>query len=226
MNSVESTSKDKPMRIRGELWRLGSCLILATLGLACGAAPKTNYYTVRLPQPPVATDVGKGQLGVALPQADHLLRQDRIVYFTQQHGLNYYHYHRWAEPPASMLQSALIRRVQSAGLFGDVVPYRAQKGLDFVLRGRLLALEEVDSGTEVSARFGLQLELVRQEDAQLVWSGGHQCERPVGTKSVDAVVDALSSCVEEGLAELTRSLGAAVDELQRAAAAKQQETKP
>lgn len=207
-------------------WQMGLGLILTLACMACGSAPRTNYYTVRLPQPPAATDSGKGQLGVALLQADHLLRQDRIVYFTQQHGLNYYHYHRWAEPPASMVQSALIRKIQAAGMFGDVVQYRSQKGLDYVLRGRLLALEEVDSGTEVSARFGLQLELVRQEDAQVVWSNGHQCERPVGTKSVDAVVDALSGCVEEGLTQLTQSLGAAVSELQRAAAAKKQEANP
>jgi len=214
------------MRDQTKPWRLTLGLMLALACVACGSGPRTNYYTVRLPQPPTLTESGKGQLGVAPLQAEHLLRQDRIVYFTQQHGLNYYHYHRWAEPPAFMVQSALIRRIQAAGLFGDVVPYRAQKGLDYVLRGRLLALEEVDSGTEVSARFGLQLELVRQEDAQVVWSNGHHCERPVGTKSVDAVVDALSGCVDEGLTQLTRSLGATLSELARAAAARKQEAKP
>lgn len=225
MRNDESTLKGEPMTMHARSWWTGLCLLLGLAGLACGSAPPTNYYTVRIPQPPAAAENGKGQLGVALPQAEHLLRQDRIVYFTQEHGLNFYHYHRWAEPPAFMVQSALIRRLQSAGMFGDVVPYRAQKGLDYLLRGRLLALEEVDSGTEVSARFGLQLELVRQEDAQVVWSSGHNCQRPVGTKSVDAVVEALSGCVEEGLTQLTQSLGAAVEQLQRAAA-KQQEAKP
>jgi len=214
------------MKHQMNAWGVGLALILALACMACGSAPPMNYYTVRLPQPPAATDSGKGQLGVALLQADHLLRQDRIVYFTQQHGLNYYHYHRWAEPPTSMVQSALIRKIQAAGMFGDVVQYRAQKGLDYVLRGRLLALEEVDAGTEVSARFGLQLELVRQEDAHVVWSNGHQCERPVATKSVDAVVEVLSGCVEEGLTQLTQSLGAAVSELQRVEAAKKQEANP
>lgn len=214
------------MKHQMKTWGVGLALIFALACMACGSAPPMNYYTVRLPQPPAATGSGKGQLGVALLQADHLLRQDRIVYFTQQHGLNYYHYHRWAEPPVSMVQSALIRKIQAAGMFGDVVQYRAQKGLDYVLRGRLLALEEVDAGTEVSARFGLQLELVRQEDAHVVWSNGHQCERPVATKSVDAVVEVLSGCVEEGLTQLTQSLGAAVSELQRAEAAKKQEANP
>jgi ABC-type uncharacterized transport system auxiliary subunit len=214
------------MRLQTKGWRLGLGLILALAGAGCGSGPRTNYYTVRLPNPPAATSSGNGQLGVAVVQAEHLLRQDRIVYFNQQHGLNFYHYHRWAEPPAFMVQSALIRRIQAAGMFGDVVAYRAQKGLDYVLRGRLLALEEVDTATEVSARFGLQLELVRQEDARVVWNNSHHCERPVGIKSVDAVVDALSGCVEEGLTQLISSLSATVSELQRAAAAKKQEGNP
>ncbi|MGH9863431.1 MAG: ABC-type transport auxiliary lipoprotein family protein [Candidatus Acidiferrales bacterium] len=195
----------------------------AVLFCACGSAPRTSFYTIRLaPPPPSAAGsssdqpAAAGQLGVALLQANHLLRQDRIVYFTQQNTLNFYHYHRWAESPASMVQSELIRRLQSAGIIGDVVPYHAQKGLDYVLRGNLQAMEEVDSGTEVNARFALELQLVRQEDAQMVWSDRRACERPVTTKNVDAVVEALSGCAEESLDQLTRSLGEAVSRLEAA----------
>lgn len=193
---------------------LSALTLWALVGLACGSAPRTNFYTVRLgPGPVPASGSASGQLGVAVPQANHLLRQDRIVYFTNPSGLNFYHYHRWAESPTFMVQSALIRRLQGAGLFGDVVAFHAQKGLDYVLRSRLLAMEEVDTPTEVSARFGLELELVRQEDARVVWSGRHECERPVATKTVDTVVETLSGCMEETLNELTGSLAAAVPHL-------------
>lgn len=206
-------------------WAIGVLILWALASLACGSAPRTNFYTLRLPPPPAAgSSPASGQLGVALPQADHLLRQDRIVYFIDPNGLNFYNYHRWAEAPAFMVQSALIRRLQGAGLFGDVVPYRAQKGLDYVLRGRLLAMEEVDTATEVTARFGLELDLVRQESAQVVWSGSHRCERPVSAKTVEAVVETLSGCVDESLSELTASLGARVARLSQTAA--EARTKP
>jgi ABC-type uncharacterized transport system auxiliary subunit len=144
---------------------------------------------------------------VAKPSASHLLRQDRIVYFSNQNELNFYHYHRWAEPPPALVQSLMIQELRAAGVFDDVVAYRAQPGLDYVLRGQLLAMEEVDEGTEVKARFGLALELVRQEDNRTLWSQQHRCERPVSGETVEAVVSAINTCVDETLTQLTRSLG-------------------
>lgn len=190
----------------------GVALALLVLSAAgCGSAPRTSHYTIEYAPPAGAASASTGsQLGVALPRASHLLRQDRIVYFTGPNEMNFYEYHRWAEPPNFMLQSLLIRQLRAAGLFDNIVPYRAQKGLDYVLQGRLLAMEEVDSPNGITARFGLELELVRQEDAHVVWTGRHNCERPVGAKTVPAVVEAMNGCVQESLGELTRSLGGAV----------------
>jgi len=195
---------------------------LALAALACGGAPRTNYYTVDYrPAASGASGAATSQVGVAVPHANHLLRQDRIVYFTNQNELNYYHYHRWAESPAFMVQALLIRQLRSTGLFDDIVAYRAQKSLEYVLRGQLLAMEEVDTATEVKARFGLELELVRQEDAHVVWNGRHTCERLVAAKTVEAVVTTMSECTEETLSTLTRSLGDTLSQLERAAAEKE-----
>ncbi|MBI4467641.1 MAG: membrane integrity-associated transporter subunit PqiC [Acidobacteria bacterium] len=196
---------------RGKL-AVGVLLMLAAT--ACGA-PRTSFYTLQLASPVQSASASRGQLGVEAPRASHLLRQDRIVYFTQQNQLNFYQYHRWAEPPVFMVQSLLIRQLQGARLFDHVMPYRAQKGLDYLLRGRLLALEEVDgSAAGITARFGLELELVRQKDAEVVWTGRASRERPVSEKTMEAVVEAMSGCVEESLEELTRSMGAALSELE------------
>lgn len=190
-------------------------LVLALAAFSCGKTPRTNFYTLQLGPPaarasaPTAT-----QVGVERPRASHLLRQDRIVYFSGDNELNFYQYHRWAEPPDFQVQSLLIRQLRGAGLFDNVVPYRAQKGLDYVLRGRLLAMEEVDAPGGISARFGLELELVRQGDAQVVWSDRAARECPVAAKNVPAVVEALSNCAGQGLSQLTGSLGGAVARLQ------------
>ena len=202
------------MKNRRQLCILAALAVLLTAA-ACGKAPATNFYTIDLPAP---SEVGAApaavQVGVDRPRASHLLRQDRIVYFTSGNELNFYQYHRWAEPPVFLVQSALIRQLRSAGLFDNVVPYRAQKGLDYVVRGRLLAMEEVDTPGGVTARFGLELELVRQKDAQVVWSGRATRERPVATNSVEGVVEAMGGCVQESLDELTRSMSGALGRLE------------
>lgn len=201
--------------------RLAGLAVLVLVVAACGSAPRTSHYTISLAPPPGGSSTLTGsQLGVALPRASHLLRQDRIVYFTGPTEMNFYEYHRWAEPPVFMMQSLLIRQLRAAGLFDNIVPYRAQKGLDYVLQGRLLAMEEIDSPSGITARFGLELELVRQEDAHVVWTGRRDCERPVSAKTVPALVEAMSGCVQESLGELTRSLGSAVAQLPPPTAAK------
>ena len=203
------------------LIRVAVCLLLGLSLAACGKVPPTYYYTVRYQGPhSPASAVLEARLGVAIPEAEHLLRQDRIVYFTGGSELNYYQYHRWAESPTFMVQSLLLRQLRGARLFTAIVPYRAQKGLDYVLRGRLLALEEVDSGpSNIIARFGLELELVRQEDGQVVWTGRAQRERSVASKTVGALVEALNGCVAEVLDQLSGSLREAVMQLQPTPAA-------
>jgi ABC-type uncharacterized transport system auxiliary subunit len=203
------------MKHRQEFWNLAGVVLLLVAGAACGKTPATNFYTINLPAPSEAGSAPAAwQVGVERPRASHLLRQDRIVYFTSGNELNFYQYHRWAEPPEFLVQSAVIRRLQAVGLFDNVVPYRAQKGLDYVVRGHLLAMEEVDSPSGVTARFGLELELVRQKDAVVVWSGRATRERPVATNSVEAVVEAMGGCVGESLDELASSLRGALARLQ------------
>lgn len=223
MRSDAFASSEVDMRIQlGRLWALAVLFLAALATAACGSAPRTSFYTIDFPPPrPARTAPAGSRVGVAKPSATHLLRQDRLVYFTNQNELNFYNYHRWAASPPELVQGLLIRQLRSAGLFDDVVPYRAQTGLDYVLRGELLAMEEVDTASEVKARFALALELVRQKDAHVVWVGRHACERPVAQKSVDAVVETLSGCIEETLGNLSGSLAGSLPEIERVANAQE-----
>lgn len=204
------------MMVKEQPWRAMAALVVLTLGsMACGSAKSSDYYTLRVnPSANSAGVTGGKQLGVALPQAAHLLRQDRLVYFTNDNQLNFYQYHRWAESPVFMVRRLLIEHLRARGGFGQVVPYQAQKGLDYLLRGRLLAMEEVDEPDRILARFGLELELVRQEDEQVVWMGRDSCQRPVERQEVAAVVEALSGCAQEILGKLSGSLAEKVSQLE------------
>lgn len=217
MKSVESEWKAREMNSRFALPKAGLIVLVGLLVAACGSGPRAQHYTINFsPVASGSSDMGTSAVGVAVPRASHLLRQDRIVYFSSDNELNFYQRHRWADSPTRLVQSALIRQLRAANLFDDIVPYRAQKGLDYVLRGHLLSMEEVDAPEEIKARFALELELVRQEDDHVVWTGRHSCERGVATKSVPAVVESLSGCVQESLGELTRSLATSLPQIEAA----------
>ena len=77
---------------------------------------------------------------------------------------------------------------------------------DFILRGYLGALNEVDDPTGIKARFTLQLELFDVKEARVVWSDSFTHDEPVAQKNVSAVVQSLQKGVNLGIDQLTASL--------------------
>lgn len=208
------------MNNRNSKLGLAGVILLVAMLVACGKVPATQHYALTFtPSAGASSPLPGSQLGVAVPHASHVLRQDRIVYYTSPHEMNYYEYHRWSDSPPYLVQGLLMREMQASGLFDNVVQYRAQKGLDYVLQGHLQSMEEVDNGSEVGVRFGLELELVRQEDGHVVWSDQHACERSVGQKNLDAVVQTMSGCVQDSLDALSRSLAQAAPGIKAAESA-------
>lgn len=174
--------------------RLGAMMLAAVLLSACGSVPKTHYYSVTMPAAaPAADSESAGVLDVARFQAATVLRDDRILYYQTPTELNYYEYHRWSSQPAVMMAELVSRRVRASGVFSDVrLNPRTAPG-DFQLRGRLLNFEELDYEAGGHVRVALELDLVRNRDHQIVWSGIERRERAIEGKGVGAVVDALNA---------------------------------
>ncbi len=77
---------------------------------------------------------------------------------------------------------------------------------DFLLRGHLNSLNEVDEGSGIKARFNIQLELFDQKAGLVVWTESYSHDEPVEKKTVSAVVESLQRDVNAGLEQLTTSL--------------------
>ncbi|MGE5326280.1 MAG: ABC-type transport auxiliary lipoprotein family protein [Deltaproteobacteria bacterium] len=178
--------------------RLGAMMLAALLLSACGSVPKTHYYSVTMPTAaPTADSESAGVLDVARFQAASVLRDDRILYYQTPTELNYYEYHRWSAQPAVMMAELVSRRVRASGVFSDVrLNPRTTPG-DFQLRGRLLNFEELDFQAGGHVRVALELDLVRNSDHTIIWSGTERRERAVEGKGVGAVVDALNASAAE-----------------------------
>lgn len=179
----------------------------------CGAARPVKYYTLNpapVPEPSVPVE-NDAPLPVTILigriTASHLYLDNPIVYSSGGVELGTYPSHRWAEVPTEMLETMLTQSLRAKGKFRSVGRLGSRAKGDYILRGHLYSLEEVDSPSLV-ARFSLSLDLFQPKTGNVVWSQSYSHDEPVNKKTVSAVVEALRQDVLAGLDQLTNSLDA------------------
>ena len=86
-------------------------------------------------------------------------------------------YHRWAETPPEMLEQMLVTRLRSSGQYKAVQRLSSSARGDYVLRGHLFALNEMDDASGIKARFSFQLELFDPKAGTVVWSERYTARR-------------------------------------------------
>jgi len=179
----------------------------------CGAARPVKYYTLNpapVPEPSVSVE-NDAPLPVTILigriTASHLYLDSPIVYSAGGVELGTYASHRWAEVPTEMLETMLTQSLRAKGKFRSVGRLGSRARGDYILRGHLYSLEEVDSPSLV-ARFSLSLELFQPKTGNVVWSQSYSHDEPVSKKTVPAVVEALRQDVLAGIDQLTNSLDA------------------
>jgi ABC-type uncharacterized transport system auxiliary subunit len=186
-------------------------LLLCTLALltaGCGASRPVKYYVLD-PGPDTLATATPAQypitLLVARLNSSHLYRDDRLVYGSGPVQLGTYEYQRWSEPPVEMVQDALVTALRNSGLYRSVSPIGSSLRGQYILRGRLTSLDEVDK-PQITARFSLELELFDPRAGMTVWTGSYSHDEPVNGKTVPDVVEALDRNVRTGVQQLAANV--------------------
>jgi ABC-type uncharacterized transport system auxiliary subunit len=187
-----------------------TALVVAITGLlsACGASRAVKYYILDI-------DVPQNASGQPLPvtllvgriTTTHLYRDDRLVFGSGPVELGTYEYERWAETPADMIQDILVSSLRSTGQYRSVSKMASTLRADYIVRGRLFALYEVDNKPKLSGRFSVELELFDPKAGNTVWTDSYSHEEPVSGKKVQDVVEALDKTVRAGMQQLTANMG-------------------
>jgi len=184
-------------------------LAIAVAGLcSCGSVPATKYYQLK---PPAETN--SVPAGDALPitllvgplKASHLYREDKLVYATDSEEMGTYQTHRWAQPPTEMMQDLLWRSLKRSGRYSAVNILTSSSRGDFLLEGNLYDFKEI-SGSTLTARVNLELELRDIKTGAIVWTHSYAHDEPVAGKGVSAVVAALDLNAQRGISEIQASL--------------------
>jgi len=138
--------------------------------------------------------------------APRVLRDDRVVYGMTDVEMGVDEYHRWTEPPTEMIEQLLVEHLRRAGQYKGVQRISSTARGDYLLRGHLTSLNEIDDPPKITARFNIQLELFDSKTGNVVWTDSYSHDEPVEKKSVSAVVLSLQKNVNAGIAQLTGSL--------------------
>jgi ABC-type uncharacterized transport system auxiliary subunit len=184
--------------------------LMLCLGIlnGCGAARPSKFYQLTPP-----SDKTSGADPAPFPvtlllgpiTTSHLYRDDHIVYTSTGQALGTYEYQRWAEPPSEMISDVLLRELQESERYQHVYSLRSDSRGDYVLRGRLYDLREID-GNGVAVRVALEFELRDSKTGAVVWSRTYSHDESVNGKDVSAVVAALNHNVQNGISEVMGGL--------------------
>ena len=188
--------------------------LLAVL-LACGAkVPPTLFYVLDLSAPAPAADPLDSTAMLMPVRTGRVVGQGRIVYRESREQVGFYEYHRWAEDPEETVARALRSELLASGTFASVVPFDGRTKADFLLRGELLRLEEIDYGGPVRAEAEISLELVDAATGRVVWSRSVARDGPVAASAVPAVVSGMSLAAAQAIRQLAKELDDRVRSLQ------------
>jgi ABC-type uncharacterized transport system auxiliary subunit len=191
---------------KAQRWAVAA-LLLAMLTACGGKVPPTNYYVLELPAPEAKPPDALPYTAVVMPfRASEMLLQDRIVYRESPSQVGFYEYHRWAEDPRTTILRSLLNQLRAKGSFDRVVPFEGRTNVDYVVRGRLEQLEEVDYGGGVSVQVKISAQLIDASTNRPVWTDTAEATGPVSTSEVRAVVEQMSSAMRTAVGRLVEGI--------------------
>jgi ABC-type uncharacterized transport system auxiliary subunit len=133
------------------------------------------------------------------------LRETPIAYRTGPNEIGTYEFSRWIEPPVELVQMNLIHALKSSGNYMSVETLGSSSEGQYVVRGRLYDFEEVD-GPTIAGLVSMEFDLYDRKSAKVVWSHSYSQSEPVQGSEMSAVVAALNTNLDRGLAETAAGL--------------------
>jgi len=185
---------------------------LLALALAAGAcagapAPVDHYYSLVVAAPADRDGIPlRGTLHVDRLRTDALIGQRHLLYRERAESaeIRQLNYHRWNDPPAVALQTALIDFLRESGV-ANVMEAGARTRPDYTISGRLRRFEQV---LDDDPRVVVELDLsVTRSNGDLIVDGSYSEQRPASgiSAAAEAMGEAVRAIFERFVADLRRA---------------------
>ncbi|MGI6394640.1 MAG: ABC-type transport auxiliary lipoprotein family protein [bacterium] len=173
-------------------------ILIGTTGCSIfsSSAPAKHYYQIYYTP---AKTLGKkiaGTVRIKTFETDKIYRIHNIVKRKSQNEIQYYTSHFWASRPTDMVTDQIAKHVSEIELFSDVI-MQLDRRPDFVLTGRILALDLVDSDEKWFARAALVFELRDYKSDRTVIAHSFDIRKEVPSKRIVHVVRVIGEIIEK-----------------------------
>jgi cholesterol transport system auxiliary component len=137
----------------------------------------------------------------------------RMAYIEEPHRIDYFANHRWADSPARMLESNLIRALEASGLFQAVVRAPTNARFDLRLDTEVLQLVQVFEPTESRVEVTLRICLLDTREQRVLVSDVLEVSEPAAERTPYGGVMAANRAVDRLLQELQQVLRPSIEPL-------------
>jgi ABC-type uncharacterized transport system auxiliary subunit len=194
---------------------LPSLAMMLLPACALPPAPIDHHYRLEAGASDVQfdTQILNGTLRIKRPRASAFIDGTSILYRDPDRPAEVMRspYQYWVDAPTLMLRDELIRVLRGAGVADRVITSDLRAHADYILAGRLLALESLRNDDGSEARFEIELSLIRTEDQALLLQNVYaESERAVSDEP-SAEVEALSRALDRALTRFLDDLAALAD---------------
>ncbi len=170
--------------------------IASSCSLFGSKAPIRHYYQIYYKPKPILGRQVSGTVRIRTFDVDKIYRRHNLLFRTSPYEVFYYNTHFWASRPADMITDLVAAHVKETGLFSDVI-MQLDRRPDYVMTGRIRALDEIDSDDIWFARVSMIFELKDYRTDRTIITHSFDRRKEVHNQRQVYVVRAMGEMLEE-----------------------------
>jgi len=178
---------------------IATLMILLLGGFGCSifssSAPVKRYYQIYYKPSKMLGKKISGTVRIKPFDSDKIYRIHNMVLRRSSHEILYYTSRFWASRPADMITDQIANHISEIELFSDVI-MQLDRRPDYVLTGRIVALDLLDSDELWFARVAIVFELRDYKSDRTIISHSFEERKEVPNKDVVYVVRAMGEIIE------------------------------
>lgn len=185
-------------------------ILLSSCSLFSSSQQIKHYYQIYYRPKENAKPPITATLRIKTFDADKIYKRYNMVYRSSFEEMFYYNTHFWATKPSDMITDLVANHISKQKVFSDII-ISMEKKPDYVVSGRILALDEIVAGEKSFARVSLLLELKDYKTDSVVVAHTFEKRLEAAEKKPVYVVRAMGEIIDSEIDEFISKIYDSLD---------------